>query len=123
MRHWDALGRGVPAHPDPAATPDPPTASPGVIETVPLAGDGALAVGGVVSPHGGARVVGDGVKVVNGVVCGEQGQYSAVLAAAPLPPNIPAQSWGQEGLAHWMSAAPTPCASAPPPQAAAPCGA
>lgn len=71
MRHRDALGRGSPAHPDPAAAPAPRAASPGVIEAVPLAGDGALAVGGVVSPHGGARVVGDSVEVVNGVVCRE----------------------------------------------------
>lgn len=53
--------------------------SPGVVEGVPLAGHGALAVGCVVSPHGGARVVGDGVEVVNGVVCGEQGCCSALL--------------------------------------------
>lgn len=65
------------------------------------------------SPHGGARVVGDGIEVVNSVVCGEQGQCSAMPAAAPLPHNMPAQSWGREGLAHWMSAAPTPRASSP----------
>lgn len=51
------------------------------------------------SPHGGARVVGDGIEVVNGVVCGEQGWCSAVPAAAPLPPNMPAWSWDQKGPA------------------------
>lgn len=45
-----------------------PAASPGVVEAVPLAGDWALAVGSVVPPHGGARVVGDSVEVINGVV-------------------------------------------------------
>lgn len=92
-------GQGVPARPNPADAPVPHAASPGVVETVPLAGDGALAVGSVVSPHGGARVVGDGVEVVNGVVCGEQGWCSAVPAAAPLPPNMPAWSWDQKGPA------------------------
>lgn len=92
-------GQGVPARPNPADAPVPHAASPGVVETVPLAGDRALAVGSVVSPHGGARVVGDGVEVVNGVVCGEQGWCSAVPAAALLPPNMPAWSWDQKGPA------------------------
>lgn len=43
---------------------------------MPLAGDGALAVGSVVSPHGGARVVRDGVEVVNGVVWGDRERIS-----------------------------------------------
>lgn len=77
---WDALSRG-----SLLACPTP--GSPGVVEAVPLAGHGALAVGCVMSPHGGARVVGDGVEVVNGVVCGEQACCSALL-----PPKVPAQS-------------------------------
>lgn len=76
----DALSRG-------SLLVCPTPGSPGVVEAVPLAGHGALAVGCVVSPHGGARVVGDGVEVVNGVVCGEQGCCSALL-----PPKVPAQS-------------------------------
>lgn len=75
----------------------PPRASPGVVEAVPLAGDGALAVGGVVSPHGGARVVGDGVEVVNGVVCGRRGRCSAGLPpprGLRPPPQTSAPSQG-----------------------------
>lgn len=80
------LWQGVSVCPKPEAAPVPCSALPGVVETVPLAGDGILAVGSVVSPHGGARVVGDGIEVVNGVVCGEQEGCSAVLAAARVPP-------------------------------------
>lgn len=86
----EALGclwQGVSVCPKPEAAPIPCSALPGVIETVPLTGDGVLAVGSVVSPHGGARVVGDGIEVVNGVVCGEQEGCSAVLAAARVPPT------------------------------------
>lgn len=107
------LGQGVPVYPKPEDAPVPCSALPGVIETVPLAGDGVLAVGSVVSPHCGARVVGDGIEVINGVVCGEQEWYSAFLAAALVPPNMPAQSCGQKGPAQWTSVVPTPPASAP----------
>lgn len=60
------------------------------------------------SPHGGARVVGDGVEVVSGMVCGERGCCSTLLPhrvpAAPaawipcFPPLTPLHptSWGQE---------------------------
>lgn len=45
------------------------------------------------SPHGGARVVGDGVEVVNGVVCGAVGVLlspAAPQSASTQPPTVPA---------------------------------